>query len=127
MIRRPPRSTRTDTLFPYTTHFRSGRIGDERLDARQAAVGARKLPLAGEPDALALGEGDRGQHLTRCEPGKPPRLLGFAAAQHDRDGSERLAEPPHGSGIGARTEEQTTQLPSLMPTSYAVSCRTNIN
>src|SRR3546814_4420158 len=30
MIRRPPRSTRTDTLFPYTTLFRSGLIGDLR-------------------------------------------------------------------------------------------------
>src|SRR3546814_15784911 len=32
MIRRPPRSTRTDTLFPYTTLFRSDRLHDERLD-----------------------------------------------------------------------------------------------
>src|SRR3546814_8529647 len=31
MIRRPPRSTRTDTLFPYTTLFRSVRLGDVRL------------------------------------------------------------------------------------------------
>src|SRR3546814_17289129 len=29
MIRRPPRSTRTDTLFPYTTLFRSGRVGEQ--------------------------------------------------------------------------------------------------
>src|SRR3546814_13201290 len=44
MIRRPPRSTRTDTLFPYTTLFRSidraddHTEGDERHDAPQAAV-----------------------------------------------------------------------------------------
>src|SRR3546814_1175964 len=31
MIRRPPRSTRTDTLFPYTTLFRSERVGNDRL------------------------------------------------------------------------------------------------
>src|SRR3546814_7684108 len=31
MIRRPPRSTRTDTLFPYTTLFRSGRLADAAL------------------------------------------------------------------------------------------------
>src|SRR3546814_8158537 len=40
MIRRPPRSTRTDTLFPYTTLFRSGRrpagIGRRRMDGAQA-------------------------------------------------------------------------------------------
>src|SRR3546814_18418555 len=34
MIRRPPRSTRTDTLFPYTTLFRSHRIGEAALDPR---------------------------------------------------------------------------------------------
>src|SRR3546814_10064448 len=34
MIRRPPRSTRTDTLFPYTTLFRSGRIVSQRGRAR---------------------------------------------------------------------------------------------
>src|SRR3546814_11298222 len=39
MIRRPPRSTRTDTLFPYTTLFRSG----HRLLAQHAAVFARAL------------------------------------------------------------------------------------
>src|SRR3546814_17648134 len=33
MIRRPPRSTRTDTLFPYTTLFRSDRAGDDTSSA----------------------------------------------------------------------------------------------
>src|SRR3546814_19969468 len=46
MIRRPPRSTRTDTLFPYTTLFRSAEIGDARraLEDRQAVarIGAGK-------------------------------------------------------------------------------------
>src|SRR3546814_15434916 len=41
MIRRPPRSTRTDTLFPYTTLFRSGR--DERQRARIGQVDQRRL------------------------------------------------------------------------------------
>src|SRR3546814_13949086 len=40
MIRRPPRSTRTDTLFPYTTLFRSHAGGDQRA-ARRAWRGAR--------------------------------------------------------------------------------------
>src|SRR3546814_18065935 len=34
MVRRPPRSTRTDTLFPYTTLFRSLLLDDQRLDGR---------------------------------------------------------------------------------------------
>src|SRR3546814_12855485 len=39
MRRRPPRSTRTDTLFPYTTHFRSRRAGDTLKDALRSAKG----------------------------------------------------------------------------------------
>src|SRR3546814_15988684 len=35
MIRRPPRSTRTDTLFPYTTLFRSADAGDERVEVTE--------------------------------------------------------------------------------------------
>src|SRR3546814_16600010 len=38
MIRRPPRSTRTDTLFPYTTLFRSGRLMHGQFDACQVAI-----------------------------------------------------------------------------------------
>src|SRR3546814_14292667 len=49
MIRRPPRSTRTDTLFPYTTLFRSPR----RLAARAAAE--RMAELAGEAVGRTIG------------------------------------------------------------------------
>src|SRR3546814_13642455 len=44
MIRRPPRSTRTDTLFPYTTLFRSSRAVDVELLARAIGVRARDEP-----------------------------------------------------------------------------------
>src|SRR3546814_19684332 len=40
MIRRPPRSTRTDTLFPYTTLFRSVRKNDTRRELQRYVVGA---------------------------------------------------------------------------------------
>src|SRR3546814_13052862 len=55
MRRRPPRSTRTDTLFPYTTLFRS-RVLSERIGAAgrsQTATGRALLALAGDemPDA----------------------------------------------------------------------------
>src|SRR3546814_18786429 len=54
MIRRPPRSTRTDTLFPYTTRFRSWRVvqvdakvvGEHELDLPHGVVAAGKLPHA---------------------------------------------------------------------------------
>src|SRR3546814_9083660 len=44
MIRRPPRSTRTDTLFPYTTLFRSDRSAAARLDVCARARGAVCAP-----------------------------------------------------------------------------------
>src|SRR3546814_13504033 len=47
MIRRPPRSTRTDTLFPYTTLFRSVRVGN--------AVGAGELHMALPRSLVAAG------------------------------------------------------------------------
>src|SRR3546814_5304813 len=68
MIRRPPRSTRTDTLFPYTTLFRSGADGDVKSRHRlvtdddlrvggQGASDRRPLELAtGELGGVALEE-----------------------------------------------------------------------
>src|SRR3546814_1645848 len=60
MIRRPPRSTRTDTLFPYTTLFRSIAIGE--LDIRQATI------LRGRQHVSPVRDGgrcDHGQHGKR--------------------------------------------------------------
>src|SRR3546814_3604409 len=45
MIRRPPRSTRTDTLFPYTTLFRSEFAGDDFIVVAQR-IGERQVELA---------------------------------------------------------------------------------
>src|SRR3546814_12025401 len=49
MIRRPPRSTRTDTLFPYTTLFRSGQPLEFTLVDRGGKVSATDLKIEGEP------------------------------------------------------------------------------
>src|SRR3546814_12536277 len=61
MIRRPPRSTRTDTLFPYTTLFRSHdaerdvpRIFDRRFHDMRVSQDARR----GDRDAAAMAEAD---------------------------------------------------------------------
>src|SRR3546814_9191589 len=57
MIRRPPRSTRTDTLFPYTTLFRSDRGGRARRDARSAhrlARSGRRAPRRSEEHTSEL-------------------------------------------------------------------------
>src|SRR3546814_15375684 len=51
MIRRPPRSTRTDTLFPYTTLFRSGNVRELRNTMQRAAL------LAAGDEVLAANLG----------------------------------------------------------------------
>src|SRR3546814_5553010 len=85
MISRPPRSTRTDTLFPYTTLFRSD---DPRM--------------AGELAAARL-------QLRRDSPGRR-RAVRVRGARR----SPRRAE--------GRSEEHTSELQSLMRSSYAVFC-----
>src|SRR3546814_7915928 len=92
MIRRPPRSTRTDTLFPYTTLFRSA-------------------PPRRVPDHLYHG---KGRTTGRC--GRPRR----AADQHGLTSSDRRRR--RGAGDSARSEEHTSELQSLMRISYAVFC-----
>src|SRR3546814_7087983 len=95
MIRRPPRTTRTDTLLPYTTLFRSGQAGDR---GRRARVRART------PAARRL----------RPDPGAS---RGPARQPHLSHGGAEL-QP----GDGDRSEEHTSELQSLMRISYAVFC-----
>src|SRR3546814_10169861 len=105
MRRRPPRSTRTDTLFPYTTLFRSHACGPPRRRA-----GHRDLT---RHDAHDVAEPGLGLRLQRCaDPGRGrPRLVRVPAGARRRDGPE-----------GARSEEHTSELQSLMRISYAVFC-----
>src|SRR3546814_4756843 len=95
MIRRPPRSTRTDTLFPYTTLFRSGQLSGPAHQPGQAQL------LGGAPGA---GGTDPGAARER------PR----AAARRGQDGRAHRAP--------GRSEEHTSELQSLMRISYAVFC-----
>src|SRR3546814_15493696 len=67
MIRRPPRSTRTDTLFPYTTLFRSsdrpaGQYGKEIVGLRLAELQARKLLLGLRQQRFGLAIVERRGH-----------------------------------------------------------------
>src|SRR3546814_3469552 len=102
MIRRPPRSTRTDTLFPYTTLCRS---------ALARAVDEQRAIILGE----AFGEPQRARRIglgviERFEPrgAQPldvPRMDEFVAQR-----------------VELRSEEHTSELQSLMRISYAVFC-----
>src|SRR3546814_7634612 len=102
MIRRPPRSTRTDTLFPYTTLFRSpDAFADGHAAGEEACWG---------PQGMARGQGrlgDAGSLAPAIQCRQP--WLDFQ-----------------------RSEEHTSELQSLMRISYAVFClkkkkKTNIN
>src|SRR3546814_3719634 len=101
MIRRPPRSTRTDTLFPYTTLFRS--------QQRPRAAPAR-LDLDRKADRT----------IGRPQPGldrRDPRQYGGDQRIARRTGTRNRCHPGRG-----RSEEHTSELQSLMRISYAVFC-----
>src|SRR3546814_5237442 len=121
MIRRPPRSTRTDTLFPYTTLFRSGQaVGSGQVDQRQrAAVGEARVPclaLDGDPGII-------GDLLPRASQGvEQARLAGIGIADERDRGNGRRHAAGSTSIAAARSEEHTSELQSLMRTSYAVFC-----
>src|SRR3546814_2146676 len=109
MIRRPPRSTRTDTLFPYTTLFRSvhakaRRRGDKRYSRRARRVRREK------------GRRSRQSHLLRAS--ASPR------EQRSLRSLRSLREFCSASCFDARarSEEHTSELQSLMRISYAVFC-----
>src|SRR3546814_2105528 len=102
MIRRPPRSTRTDTLFPYTTLFRS-------------------------PWSVITAEEDRARHRRyRYQHGQARRL----PRRPRWAGILRRGAAGQVAGVGIveraaqcqRSEEHTSELQSLMRISYAVFC-----
>src|SRR3546814_8785810 len=117
MIRRPPRSTRTDTLFPYTTLFRSSHA--EGNPAAQE-VPDRDRPQAGFTRGVsrALFPG------WRPADDEAARLAPVAAALRDGSRERRLrfdARRPD-QWHATRSEEHTSELQSLMRITYALFC-----
>src|SRR3546814_9648386 len=104
MIRRPPRSTRTDTLFPYTTLFRSHA-------AQRAGMGHVAHHLG---DELRVRDDDGGviAHLDFGGAYIDAADVAFYAAQRH----------PIADFHRPRSEEHTSELQSLMRISYAVFC-----
>src|SRR3546814_2194684 len=102
MLRRPPISTRTDTLFPYTTLFRSG--GDIGLRQRVA-----KFQIWSVDDQLWFCADQHQMHDTILQ-GQRDRFTLAAIGRH--------CGVPHRT----RSEEHTSELQSLMRISYAVFC-----
>src|SRR3546814_9741649 len=107
MIRRPPRSTRTDTLFPYTTLFRS-----EEAVGVEGVAHPREIGIVDRPGQIQADD-------LRAEYGRDRR---------DGEGHEQISDyvrtiiRPGGRNGTARSEEHTSELQSLMRISYAVFC-----
>src|SRR3546814_3137240 len=103
MIRRPPRSTRTDTLFPYTTLFRSSRNP--------------RFHWTSHPLCLFFRSGGRSSRpVSQDSQGIPPER-GF---QNDDQG---WGQNPVGDAVqDGQIGRDTSELQSLMRISYAVFC-----
>src|SRR3546814_9187530 len=132
MIRRPPRSTRTDTLFPYTTLFRSALWRD--IDSSTITESARLALLSEIAGAMRAQIADLIRSLlTGTLPGGGLEMLQPGVSRL-ADEVDRLLRPEtlrraetiadHLAALGAppRSEEHTSELQSLMRISYAVFC-----
>src|SRR3546814_5766943 len=95
MIRRPPRSTRTDTLFPYTTLFRS---------VKNTPKVTGFLGAGNKPAPISQAEADRIIHQVKEGVERPKPSVTFSIGEE------------------VRSEEHTSELQSLMRISYAVFC-----
>src|SRR3546814_10180217 len=134
MIRRPPRSTRTDTLFPYTTLFRSESpaADEDEISTDQLT---RRLEEAETVVVRAETLHDQAvQDLREIEDRDRPLAAKQAGAERDQShASDRIAQleqKPDFAGLADaiakarenRSEEHTSELQSLMRISYAVFC-----
>src|SRR3546814_2952455 len=110
MIRRPPRSTRTDTLFPYTTLFRSLACAAKSCRCRKTLL--KLSAIFPSPHPCARADGPKvSVRMARGE--VVPNVL-TAQMVSGPSGMARLAV--------RRSEEHTSELQSLMRISYAVFC-----
>src|SRR3546814_4793945 len=130
MIRLPPRSTRTDTLFPYTTRFRSARLPHRKLLRR-----CRGLRPGGLLPPINPGNRSMNRfhvHLNVADLAASMRfyseLFGAQPTVQKDDYAKWMLEDPRvnfaisNTGRAPRSEEHTSELQSLMRTSHAVFC-----
>src|SRR3546814_3440160 len=121
MIRRPPRSTLTDTLFPYTTLFRS-------TDTLPAVGEGRALILSTRTPCPSSAASQEKSAIGRTDPMAMSIRSSPCACARSNDNPASAALCP----TNCRSEEHTSELQSLMRISYAVFCLkkkryTNIN
>src|SRR3546814_20873015 len=110
MIRRPPRSTRTDPLFPYTPLFRS-------IDRPFAAIGRLALQPFGRGDEAARRVGRDAPHLGRHPAGD--LFLKIGRGPGHEDGEHQPAEQHPRQGVQPRHRLPKTALHTLPPTAIS--------
>src|SRR3546814_2129220 len=107
MIRLPPRSTRTDTLFPYTTLFRS---------AREWPCEGSTIPSCGSRDGqIRHGRKVREMPDRRARQSRQYRRFRWVGSGHGPSDAPSFSSSD-------RSEEHTSELQSLMRISYSVFC-----
>src|SRR3546814_1365127 len=123
MIPRPPRSTRTDTLFPYTTLFRSTIAHGDDLEIRRLSLindedRPRIIEITSYAEIVLAPAQDAARHPAFS------KLFVGAEALPGGDGL-LFTRPPRNPAEKPpvmRSEEHTSELQSLMRISYAVFC-----
>src|SRR3546814_3352089 len=119
MIRRPPRSTRTDTLFPCTTLFRSPPYSSFR--PLTSLYGSLKLyRRCGLYGCSSLDRGNDCRLDRFAE--RFGRLILWLPDERPRQSADSFCIACRGESIQLRSEEHTSELQSLMRISYAVFC-----
>src|SRR3546814_1256015 len=123
MIRRPPRSTRTDTHFPYTPLFRSGIAGIELGEDEQHLRNWLANGLYGSMEWMAR-HGDKRSRPAELIPGTLRVIsVGLDYGRNDDDSAwDTISDGERAYVARYRSEEHTSELPSLMRLPYAVSC-----
>src|SRR3546814_2308587 len=128
MFRRPPSSTRTATLFPATTLFRSRRLLDQRLRKQRglrivlAEPGDQRLqPWRVERRQQVAQLRQHSQRVAQGTQVARPRRAQGDPGEDALDVAQR-AEGFAQIGVAPRSEGHTSELQSLMRTSYAVLC-----
>src|SRR3546814_10542284 len=109
MIRRPPRSTRTDTLFPYTTLFRSPIRKNPEWD--------RSIPTKDNPHPAHL-VANQSITANSCPENSPTNF----AQNVDKTTNQKSMTIPKLQAPEMKTEEHTSELQSLKRKSYAALC-----
>src|SRR3546814_6417383 len=126
MVRRPPRSTRTDTLFPYTTLFRSARLHGPVIRGRVVQAGDHAGHDVVDEGEIALHVAVV-EHLDRLVPQygvgeQPHRHVWTPPRPIDGEEAKARERQPVKMGVGVahqRSEEHTSELQSLMRIWYA--------